>query len=80
MPEKKEENEASREHILLAKKVVKSLRIKFDSRAFENPVLQRCYANLQALALDRDMVEETEDLLQPDLDGMSKVALFNFIC
>ncbi len=35
--------------------------------------LQRHYANLQALALDRDTVEETPDYLLPDEEGMEHV-------
>jgi hypothetical protein len=35
--------------------------------------LQRHYANLQALALDRDTVEETPDYLLPDTEGMENV-------
>jgi len=61
---------ASDEQILRAKKLVKTLRIKFSSSNFENPTLQIHYANLQALALDRETVEETNDLLQPDEEGM----------
>ncbi|KAL6072069.1 X-ray repair cross-complementing protein 6 [Balamuthia mandrillaris] len=63
---------ANEEQILKAKKLVKTLRINFDSRSFENPALQKHYASLQALALDRDTVEETPDYLQPDEEGMSR--------
>jgi len=35
-------------------------------------VLQKHYANLQALALDKDAVEEVPDYLIPDLQGMLK--------
>jgi len=62
------------EQIVKAKKLVKALRINFDSRSFENPALQRHYANLQALALDRDTVEETPDYLLPDIEGMESFA------
>ncbi len=108
----------SPEQVIKAKKLVKALRINFDSRSFENPctlpphdtrltspfrnrgrpcrqpwcrhcrnptqpaswwwclvqtALQRHYANLQALALDRDTVEETPDYLLPDTEGMENV-------
>jgi ATP-dependent DNA helicase 2 subunit 1 len=65
---------ATTEQIVKAKKVVKSLRIKFDSRNFENPALQRHYANLQAIALDREILEETPDYVVPDEEGMAKYA------
>lgn len=64
----------SPEQVIKAKKLVKALRINFDSRSFENPSLQRHYANLQALALDRDTVEETPDYLLPDTEGMENFA------
>jgi len=60
--------------IIKAKKLVKSLRIAFDSRDFENPALQKHYANLQALALDRETVEEPVDYTLPDEAGMQKFA------
>jgi len=60
------------EQIGKAKKVVKSLRIAFDSRNFENPALQKHYSNLQALALDRQNPEEIEDYLIPDEEGMEQ--------
>jgi len=53
---------------------VRSLRIKFDSQNFENPALQKHYANLQALALDRDTVEDVADYVVPDEEGMEKFA------
>eukprot|EP01101_Sappina_pedata_P004380 TRINITY_DN1838_c0_g1_i2.p1 TRINITY_DN1838_c0_g1~~TRINITY_DN1838_c0_g1_i2.p1 ORF type:complete len:373 (-),score=69.32 TRINITY_DN1838_c0_g1_i2:73-1191(-) len=55
-----------------AKAVVKSLRIRFDSKSFENPALQRHFSSLQALALDRDEIEPTPDYIAPDVDGMMK--------
>jgi len=65
---------AKPEQILKAKKMVKTLRVKFDSQNFENPSLQKHYANLQALALERDTVDETPDYVVPDLEGMDKVS------
>lgn len=53
-----------------AKKVVSGVRIHFDSRNFENPALQKHYANLQDLALGRDIREEITDYVTPDVDGM----------
>jgi len=63
---------ASTEDIVLAKKFVKKLRIAFNSSNFENPALQKHYANLQALALDRETQEELVDFLQPDEEGMQR--------
>ncbi len=42
--------------------------------------LQRHYANLQALALDRDTVEETPDYLLPDEEGMEHVHTYPLLC
>lgn len=63
---------ASEEQIEAAQKLVKALRIKFDSDNFPNPVLQKHYKHLQALALNRsaDEFEEPEDMIVPDLEGM----------
>ena len=63
---------AEEEHIAKAKQLVKTLRIRFDSTQFENPALQRHYAALQALALDKDELEETDDYVVPDDEGMAK--------
>lgn len=61
--------------ILKAKEVVKKLEIKhFSPTDFENPSLQKHYANLQALALEEAAPAETEDLVQPDEKGMDKYA------
>lgn len=61
---------ASTEQIVLAKKVVKTLRIRFDSHNFENPALQKHFAALQAIALERDVVEDIDDHTLPDVEGM----------
>ncbi|KAH3755963.1 beach protein [Pelomyxa schiedti] len=61
---------AAVEQIVLAKRVVKKLHIQFDSRNFENPTLQTHYANLQALALEKETVEPVQDYLLPDEEGM----------
>lgn len=71
---------ASEEQISLAKQVVKKLRIRFDSRSFENPILQKHYAALQALALEREQVEAVPDYVLPDVEGMQIVNIrFLFI-
>uniref|UniRef100_A0A7S1KSL9 SAP domain-containing protein n=1 Tax=Percolomonas cosmopolitus TaxID=63605 RepID=A0A7S1KSL9_9EUKA len=60
------------EQITSAKKMIKKLTIDFSSQYFENPVVQKHYAALQALALEHTDVEDVKDVLQPDYDGMSK--------
>lgn len=57
-----------------AKALVEKLRIRFDARNFENPVLQSHYSTLYALALDKteEEIPEVVDLLVPDELGMSK--------
>lgn len=55
--------------MLLAKAVVKTLRIRFNSINFENPALQKHYASLQAIALEREVEEEVEDYVKPDEEG-----------
>lgn len=54
------------------KEIVTKLRFKYRSDAFENPVIQRHYRNLEALALDMMAPEETEDLIMPKVDQMDK--------
>ena len=64
---------ANEEQVEKAKQIVKKLRIRFDSRSFENPILQKHYAALQALALERDQVEAVPDYVLPDAEGMARV-------
>jgi ATP-dependent DNA helicase 2 subunit 1 len=63
---------ANEEQVEAAKAFVKKIRIRFDSRSFENPILQTHYAALQALALDREKVEKVPDYVTPDTEGMRK--------
>lgn len=37
------------------------MQFAFRSESFENPVLQHHYASVEAMALDRDTVEEISD-------------------
>lgn len=55
-----------------AKLLVKNLNIDFDSRNFENPSLQKFFSGLQALALNEDEPEATQDLLEPRYDELKK--------
>ena len=52
---------ASAEQIEKAKELIKKLQFAFRSESFENPVLQHHYASVEAMALDRDTVEEISD-------------------
>ncbi|XP_008313041.1 X-ray repair cross-complementing protein 6 isoform X1 [Cynoglossus semilaevis] len=52
------------------KEIVSKLRFKYRSDAFENPVIQQHYRNLEALALDMVAPEETDDLIMPKVEQM----------
>lgn len=41
--------------------MIKKLAFTFNSESFENPVLQKYWRNIEALALDRDEPEEMVD-------------------
>ncbi|EFC37754.1 predicted protein, partial [Naegleria gruberi] len=59
-------------HIQLAKKITKKLTIDFNPHEFTNPSLQQFYQSLQALALEHSNIEQIEDVLKPDKEGMKK--------
>lgn len=66
---------ATDEQVEKATTVVQSLDLpSFSSRDFENPVLQKHWAAVQALALEEDRVEwgPEQDLLVPDAEGMAR--------
>ncbi|XP_069578288.1 X-ray repair cross-complementing protein 6 [Brachyistius frenatus] len=50
------------------KAIASKLRFKYRSDAFENPVIQTHYRNLEALALDMVAPENIEDLIMPKAD------------
>lgn len=54
-----------------AKELLKKLQFAFRSESFENPVLQQHYANVEAMALDRDSPEEVTDFTCKFLDNFS---------
>jgi ATP-dependent DNA helicase 2 subunit 1 len=56
-----------------AKKVVAKLTVK-SLPHISNPVLQRHYRVIQAIALEEEPPAEDEDLLMPDAEGMAKYA------
>lgn len=57
-----------------AKEIIKKLQFTFSSEDFENPALQRYYANVEAMALDTDLPEEVKDYTLPDDEKMGKRA------
>lgn len=63
---------ASEEQVDKMKEIVHKLRFKYRSDAFENPVLQQHYRNLEALALDMLAPESIEDLTMPKVEMMDK--------
>ena len=52
---------ANTDQIDKAKDLIKKLAFTFNSESFENPVLQKYWRNIEALALDRDEPEEMVD-------------------
>lgn len=65
---------ANTEQIDKAKELLKKLQFAFRSESFENPVLQQHYANVEAMALDRDSPEEITDFTLPDEERIEKRA------
>jgi len=58
-----------------AQQVVRALRLEgFAPACVDNPVLQKHYAAVQALALGEEKPEETDDPLQPDEEAMREKA------
>jgi hypothetical protein len=52
---------ANVEQIDKAKEMIKKLQFAFRSENFENPALQKHYASVEAMALDRDNIDEPTD-------------------
>ncbi|XP_052799774.1 X-ray repair cross-complementing protein 5-like [Mya arenaria] len=65
---------ANAEQIDAAKKVLKKLQFPYTAESFENPVLQKYWRNIEALALERDAPEEMTDYTLPDEDRIKKRA------
>ncbi|KAK5850509.1 hypothetical protein PBY51_001384 [Eleginops maclovinus] len=63
---------ASQAQVDKMKEIVTKLRFKYRSDAFENPVIQQHYRNLEALALDMDAPENTEDLIMPKVEQINQ--------
>ncbi|XP_077407457.1 X-ray repair cross-complementing protein 6 isoform X1 [Vanacampus margaritifer] len=54
------------------REIVQKLRFKYRSEAFENPVIQQHYRNLEALALDMAVPDDIEDLIMPKVDQIDQ--------
>ncbi|XP_055899573.1 X-ray repair cross-complementing protein 5-like isoform X2 [Biomphalaria glabrata] len=65
---------ATKEQIDKAKEVIKKLNFKFSSDNFENPVLQKHWRNIEALALKRVDLEEFVDHTMPPTEALMKRA------
>ncbi|KAK3104193.1 hypothetical protein FSP39_025165 [Pinctada imbricata] len=65
---------ATTEQIDKAKEIIKKLGFTFNSEAFENPVIQKYWRNIEALALDKDAPEEFQDFTMPNDEKMLKRA------
>lgn len=63
---------ASQTQVDKMKEIVTKLRFKYRCDAFENPVIQQHYRNLEALALDMTAPEESEDLIMPKVDQIDQ--------
>lgn len=63
---------ANQDQIDKAKEIVKKLKIKYSPESFENPVLQKHWRNIEALALDRDAPEDFVDYTLPDVEAMDR--------
>ncbi|XP_075890908.1 X-ray repair cross-complementing protein 6 [Nelusetta ayraudi] len=63
---------ASETQVDKMKEIIAKLRFKYRSEAFENPVIQKHYRNLEALALDMMAPEDTEDLIMPKVEQMDQ--------
>uniref|UniRef100_A0A3P9KEP8 DNA helicase n=1 Tax=Oryzias latipes TaxID=8090 RepID=A0A3P9KEP8_ORYLA len=63
---------ASQMQVNKMKEIISKLRFKYRSDAFENPVIQKHFRNLEALALDMVAPEEIEDLIMPKVEQIDQ--------
>ncbi|KAL7869157.1 hypothetical protein AOLI_G00131450 [Acnodon oligacanthus] len=63
---------ASDEQVQKMKEIVHKLRFRYRSDAFENPVLQQHFRNLEALALDMLAPDAIEDFTMPKVQMMDE--------
>ncbi|GAA29239.2 acylaminoacyl-peptidase [Clonorchis sinensis] len=76
---------ASEEQVEAAKTMVKKLMVPYDPRQISNPILQRHYAVLEALALHRDHVDDVPDSTMPNFGAIQRragneIANFKRVC
>ncbi|XP_060705226.1 X-ray repair cross-complementing protein 6 [Hemiscyllium ocellatum] len=67
-----EKTVANEDQIEKMKQVVQKLRFKYRPESFENPIIQKHFRNLEALALDLKEPEEMEDLTLPKIDKIDE--------
>ena len=72
-PDLDEKTTPQRHQIIAAKRMINALTIDFDSKNFENPDIQQFYSVVQSIALEEEEMEEVEDYLQPDREGMKQL-------
>ena len=65
--------EINDDNLNASKAIIRKMNVDFDTRSFENPVIQRFFSTLQALALGENETEYVEDLINPDSEGLKKV-------
>ena len=65
---------ANEEQIDKMKEVIDKLKFTYTPDSFENPALQKFYRCLEAFALDRDEVEEFDDLTEPNVERIDRKA------
>ena len=63
---------ANGDQIDQAKEIIRKLQFTFKSDSFENPALQKHYANVEAMALDRDAPEDIEDFASKLFQSLKK--------
>ncbi|MBN3293538.1 XRCC6 protein, partial [Polypterus senegalus] len=67
-----EKVQANQDQVDVMKKIVQKLRFPYRSDAFENPVIQKHFRNLEALALDLMEPEPIEDHTLPKVEMIDK--------
>ena len=60
--------------IEIARKLVKKLKAHFDPSLIDNPNEQQFQKTLEAIALEKDSIEEVQDLTKPDTEAIDKRA------
>ncbi|CAL8097791.1 unnamed protein product [Calicophoron daubneyi] len=65
---------ASDQQVEVAKSLVRKLMVPFDPQQISNPNLQRYYAILEALALNREAAEDVADHTMPNLAAIKRRA------